>query len=40
MFKLNIETKKKIIKHSGKFFIIFNSLIFIIVAVIIYLKLK
>ena len=40
MLNLDIEKKKKIIKNSGKFFLILNLLIFLVVAVIVYLKLR
>jgi len=36
---LDIETKKKIIKDSGKFFLILNLLIFIVVIAIVIIKL-
>ena len=37
---LSLEQKKKIIKNSGKFFLILNLLIFIAVAVIVYIKIR
>ena len=36
---LDIEAKKKIIKNSGKFFLVLNLLIFIMVVVIVIVKL-
>jgi len=37
---LSLEQKKKIIKNSGKFFLILNLLIFIVVIVIVYIKIR